>query len=282
MSVSVSISMSMSNKGPIFMKRFKFIICCIVILFAVPGLAAAPSDVGIVLLHGKGGSPHFHILEKFASRMADKGYAVAAPQLPWAGTKGKADYSGDLTDAFNILDTEIEKLKASGRKTIVLVGHSMGTPAALAYAGAHPEIAGVVGVAPGHLVGSQFHNKFVFFDVRKARESVSKGAREELVSVEDYNSGNRRFQLNVRAKDYLSFFDPEGPFNFESVLRSIGKVPFLWIAPNADGVTTSGQASEYFSKAPKNPISKFVDVEAEHVNAPLKSIKEIHAWLSEL
>ena len=265
-----------------FMKFFQFIVCWVVVWFAVPGFAAAPSDVGIVLLHGKGGSPNFHILEKFVFKMEDKGYAVVAPKLPWGGSKGKADYSGDLTDAFGTLDTEIEKLKAAGRKTIVLVGHSMGVPAAMAYAGVHPDVAGVVGVAPGHLVGSRFHDKFVYFDVRKARELVSRGARDEPVSVEDYNSGNRRFQLNVRAKDYLSFFDPEGPFNFESLIRSIGGVPFLWIAPGADPVTTSGQASAYFSKAPKNAKSKFVEVEAEHINAPVKGIKDIHAWLSEL
>ena len=264
------------------MRLLNAIICWVLVLFAAPSLAADPSDVGVILLHGKGGGPKFHILEKFKVEMSDKGYVVVAPKFPWGGSKGKADYSGNLMDAFNILDKEIGNLKASGRKTIVLIGHSMGTPAATAYAVTHPDIAGIVGVAPGHFVGSSFHDKFVFFDVQKARESVSRGATDESISVEDYNSGNRRFQMNVSAKNYLSFFDPEGPLNFGVSLRSIGKVPFLWIAPNADPVTKSGLAYKYFSIAPKNAKSKFVEVEAEHINAPVKGIKDIHAWLSEL
>ena len=214
--------------------------------------------------------------------MFDQGYLVVAPKLPWGGAKGKAEYSGSLSDAFSILEEEIRKLRAAGRKTIVLVGHSMGTPAATAYAVTHPDIAGIIGVAPGHFVGSRFHDKFSFFDVRKARDSVSSGRPDELISVEDYNSGSRRFQMSVKANDFLSFFDPEGPFNFSAALQKIGSVPFLWIAPNADPVTKSGQASEYFSTAPKNAKSKFVEVEAEHINAPVKGIKNIHAWLSEL
>ncbi len=264
------------------MKFLSTAICCVLVLFATPIFAAAPPDVGIILLHGKGGSPKFHILEKFVAKMADKEYLVVAPQFPWSGANGKAEYSGNLSDAFSIIDQEIGKLKASGRKTIVLVGHSMGTPAATTYAATHPEVAGIIGVAPGHFVGSGFHDKFSFFDVRKARESGTRGASDEVISVEDYNSGNRRFQINVKASNYLSFFDPEGPFNFESALQNIGDVPFLWLAPAADPVTKSGQASMYFSKTPKNAKSKFVEVEAEHINAPLKGIKDIHTWLAEL
>jgi len=269
-------------KGSFDMKLIKLIASWAIFLLAFPSLAADPSEVGIVLLHGKGSNPNFHIHQKFMAAMSDRGYAVVVPKFPWGGAKGKADYSGDLTDAFNTLDSEVKKLRDSGRKTIVLVGHSMGAPAAAAYAGFHPDIAAVIGIAPGHFVGSRFHEKFTYFDVRKARDSVSKGKSEELINVEDYNSGNRRFQLNVKSKDYLSFFDPEGPFNFELLLRNLGQVPFLWVAPDADPLTKNGQAFEYFSKTPKNDKSKFIKIHAKHVNAPVESTNDIYAWLSEL
>ncbi len=244
--------------------------------------AAPVSEVGIIVLHGKGGSPNFYILEKFTSKMSEKGYAVIVPRFQWGGAKGKADYSGSLDDAFKVLDQEISKLKQLGRKKIILAGHSMGTPVAIAYLRNHPGVDGVIGIAPGHFVGSTFHDKFVYFDVKKARQAVESGAGGDPLRVEDYNSGGRRFQMDVKANDYLSFFDPDGPMNFESSIQKMGSTPFLWIAPDADPVTKSGMASDYFSKAPKTPKSKFIEIEAEHINAPVKGIKEIHQWILDL
>jgi pimeloyl-ACP methyl ester carboxylesterase len=264
------------------MKKLMVGVFSILMLLLTSGYAATPSEVGIVFLHGKGGNPNFHILEKFTSKMSEKGYEVIVPKFPWGGSKGKADYSGSLDDAFKVLDQEISKLKELGRKKIILAGHSMGTPVAIAYLSKNPSVDGVIGIAPGHFVGSTFHDKFVYFDVKKARKAVESGAGGDPLRVEDYNSGRRRFQMDVKAKDYLSFFDPDGPMNFASSLQKMGSTPFLWIAPDADPVTKSGMASDYFSKAPKTPKSKFIEIEAEHINAPVKGIKEIHQWILDL
>ncbi len=251
-------------------------------LFFNASYAATPSEVGIIVLHGKGGSPNFPVLQKFESKMLDKGYAVVIPRFPWGGKKGKADYSGNLKDAFEIISSEITKLKQDGRKIIVLAGHSMGTPGAVAYAINHTDVDALIGMAPGHFVGSNFHNDFTSFEVNKAKQMVADGQGNETLNIEDYNSGNRRFKMTVKAEDYLSFFDPNGPMNLGVNLEKIGTTPFLWVAPNGDPVTQKGQAKEYFSKAPSNEKSKFVKIEAEHKNAPIKGVKVIHQWISDL
>jgi hypothetical protein len=35
---------------------------------------------------------------------------------------------------------------------------------------------------------------------------VADGQGNETLNIEDYNSGNRRFKMTVKADDYLSFF----------------------------------------------------------------------------
>ncbi len=274
-------SMKLHSAGLIRRVTTSIFLC--LVLIVMPAYAAIPSDVGIVLLHGKGGSPKFHILEKLISKMSEKGYAVTAPRFPWAGVKGAAEYSGNLIDGFDIVERAIAELRTSGRKTIVLIGHSMGAVSAVAYVVQRSGVSGVVGVAPGHLVGDEFHNRFVDSDVKKAQEAVANGAGEKLMVFRDYNSGRRRFDISVKAGDYLSFFDPKGPLNFGKALAKMGGVPFLWIAPNEDPVTTSGRASAYFSKVPQtSEKSRFIEIEAKHINAPLKGIKDIHRWISAL
>ena len=58
-------------------------------LFFNASYAATPSEVGIIVLHGKGSSPNFPVLQKFESKMLDKGYAVVIPRFPWGGKKVK-------------------------------------------------------------------------------------------------------------------------------------------------------------------------------------------------
>jgi pimeloyl-ACP methyl ester carboxylesterase len=244
--------------------------------------AASPSDVGIVLLHGKGGGPTFQVLVDFASEMTGRGYKVKTPKLPWSGKKGKAEYTGSLDDTFEIIKGEIASLRQSGREKIVLVGHSMGTAGAIAFVSTSPSVEGLIGIAPGHFPGSDFHNKFVFFDVKRAREMVFNGNGDRTLKVEDYNSGGRRFEMEVVAKNYLSLFDPKGPMNFGSNMKKLGETPLLWVAPDSDPVTTQGWAKDYFSMAPKNPKSKYIEINAEHINAPVKGVEVIHKWISEL
>jgi len=264
------------------MKRIGLISIFMSFIFSVSVFAASPSDVGIILLHGKGAKPELKKYEKLDGKLSAEGYSVVVPRMPWSGHKGKADYNGSLSDAFVSIEKEVRNFRDQGKTTVVLVGHSMGTAGALAYAKHRGGIDGVIGVAPGHFPGSDsFHKDFVFFDVKKAKQMVEEGKATKSLKVEDYNSGSRRFKMTVVAEDYLSMFDPEGPMSVDDNLKGLGETPFLWVAPTHDPVT-SKKSSKYFGMAPKNPKSKLVKIDAEHKNAPPKAFGEIHKWISEL
>ena len=251
-------------------------------IFSVSVFAASPLEVGIILLHGKGAKPELKKYEKLDGKLSSEGYSVVVPRMPWAGHKGKADYTGSLTDAFSSIEKEVRNFRDQGKTKVVLVGHSMGTAGALAYAKHKGGIDGVIGVAPGHFPGSDsFHKDFVFFDVKKAKQMVQDGKGNKSLKVEDYNSGGRRFKMTVVAEDYLSMFDPDGPMSVDENLKGLGETPFLWVAPDDDPVTHK-KADKYFSMAPVNAKTKFVEIDAKHKNAPPKAFGEIHKWLSDL
>ena len=52
-------------------------------LLACAVAAAAANEVGVVLLHGKGGSPSGYVRE-LAVALQSKGHPVSAPAMPWA------------------------------------------------------------------------------------------------------------------------------------------------------------------------------------------------------
>ena len=264
------------------MKRIGLITLFMSFIFSVSVFAASPSDVGIILLHGKGAKPELNKYEELDGDLSSEGYSVVVPRMPWAGHKGKADYSGSLNDAFSTIEKEVTNFRNLGKTKIVLVGHSMGTAGALAYTKHRGGIDGVIGVAPGHFPGSdKFHLKKVMSDVRKARQMKADGKENKTLEITDYNSGKRSFAMTVVANDYLSFFDPEGPMNVDENIKGLGDVPFLWVAPIHDFVTKK-KADKYFSMAPSNPKTKLVKIDAGHKLAPLKAFGEIHKWISEL
>lgn len=57
--------------------------------------------IGIVIMHGKGGSPSKHVSD-LASNLEGKGYLVANIEMPWSGNR---NYDVSVSDAEN----EVEK-----------------------------------------------------------------------------------------------------------------------------------------------------------------------------
>src|SRR4051794_4396036 len=91
---------------------------------------AAGDDLGIVLLHGKGGLPSGYIRE-LASALQSKGHLVSTPTMPWAKNR---IYDASFDEAMQEIDREVNSLRQKGAKLIVIGGHSLGASAALGYA----------------------------------------------------------------------------------------------------------------------------------------------------
>src|SRR6185503_16085556 len=80
------------------MKQYVITTLAAAVLACAPAaMAQAPSPaIGVVIMHGKGGSPAGHVA-KLAAALEQKGYLVANLEMPWSG-KREYDVGVDAAD----------------------------------------------------------------------------------------------------------------------------------------------------------------------------------------
>src|SRR4051812_49197269 len=111
----------------------------------------APRErLGVVLLHGKMGTPLDHKtgLAAIGHALAADGELTALPVMPWGPQWERIDT--DVPGSLARIDDIVASLRARGAARIVLVGHSLGADMALAYAVTRGGLGGLVMAAPGH------------------------------------------------------------------------------------------------------------------------------------
>jgi dienelactone hydrolase len=108
------------------MKRFLCgaVVTLVFALFVYP-VFAAPSEVGVVLMHGKWGSPQS--MSALARELESKGYLVSNAEMAWSGRRL---YDVDYPTALKEIEQEVQQLRAKGAKRVVVAGQSMGSNAA--------------------------------------------------------------------------------------------------------------------------------------------------------
>jgi carboxylesterase len=121
---------------------------------APAGAGAAPASaepgpgpaVGVLLLHGFGGSPGN--VRAWGEALAQAGAAVSIPRLPGHGTRWRDLNQTTWPDWYAAAEAALEKLRADHGQVFVM-GISLGATLALRLAERHPgDIAGVVAVNP--------------------------------------------------------------------------------------------------------------------------------------
>ena len=122
------------------------ILCSLFTALASPVALASAGDVGVVLLHGKGGSPAGYIRE-LAAALQGRGYLVSTPEMPWAKDR---IYDASFEEAMAEIDREIDALRQKGAKLVVVAGQSLGANAALGYAASRERVGGIIALAPAH------------------------------------------------------------------------------------------------------------------------------------
>lgn len=84
------------------------------------------------MLHGKSPSsssdPYFGAMRGSLER---QGWLVTFPDMPWSRYRY---LDGNWDQAMSEIDDHVNALKNKGANKIVLIGHSMGVPAAMSYA----------------------------------------------------------------------------------------------------------------------------------------------------
>jgi pimeloyl-ACP methyl ester carboxylesterase len=255
--------------------------CTLAAILAVmvchPGasFAAEPQEkIGVVLLHGKMGRPEQH-MGALIGPLKREHCLVESPEMPWSFRRYlTADYDTALKE----IDKAVEKLKSKGATRIIIAGHSMGANAALAYAVSRGGVAGIILLAPGHFPERR-PERFAA-DVAAARERISAGRGDKSLCFRDVNQGQEIRQC-TKASIYYSYFDPDGLGSMpKSASRLSPQIPLLCVVgkhePYAEG-------REYiFDKAPPHPLSRYVEVDAGHLDTPSVAVPEVISWLHSL
>jgi len=234
------------------------------------------SDLGIVLIHGKGGTPTTAI-EGLHESLKRSGALVEAPEMPWSARR---IYDATFDQAMDEIDAAAERLKKAGARKIAVIGHSLGANAAIGYAARRKDLHAVVALAPGHLPEAWALRARTGSAIAEARKLVAAGKGDVRRTFPDLAQG---IPFSVRATPvvYLSMFDPDGPAVMPKNAAAIENVPLLWIVGVADPIIFHGK-DYIFGRAAPHPKSKYLVTASMHLSTPYQSRSQIIEWLKGL
>ena len=251
--------------------------------------ASAGGKVGLVLMHGKLGSPlgttgltskATPIGGRLVADLKSAGYLVAAPEMCWSGRRG---FDKPYEDCLTEIDAAIADLKARGASAIVVAGLSLGGNAALAYGATHAGLMGVIAYGPADDPKSKASRPEIAAVVAQAERLVADGKGDERTQFDDVNAGPHgiyTMELRTTARIYLSFYGPKATGDIPANAAKL-TAPLLWIAGDSDPTQRRGSAFA-FNDASANPMNRYVTVRASHLETPDAGRQATLVWLSDL
>ena len=252
-------------------------IAAAVAAFSSNAQSPAPS-IGIVIMHGKGGSPRWHVSD-LASALERKGYLVTNREMTWSGRR---EFDVNVGAAAKEVESALDTLRGQGAQKLFVAGHSHGGLFALYFGGKQP-VDGVIAIAPGGDASNPIFLEKLGEDVDRARKLVAAGKGDERARFSDYENAKGTYGIVTTASAYLSWFDPEGAMHQKTIVEGMNpQVPVLYIVPTADYLGLRKLKDYFFSLLPRNPLSKLYEPESNHVNAASASRDEILRWTAEV
>jgi pimeloyl-ACP methyl ester carboxylesterase len=241
--------------------------------------AAAQERIGVLMLHGKNpGSnqdPNFGPQKGVYER---QGWVVTYPDMPWSRFRY---LDGGLDKAMAEMAGHIKGLRDQGATKIVIIGHSMGVPAGMAFAARGGDVDALVGLAPGHVPQGYYTSpslKPVRDSIDEARALVAAGKGDSRERFSDINQGRQQTVVTT-AKDYLSWFDPSSDAEMSvTAPRLPAKVAMLTAIGEKDPLFARVKAY-YVDKLPANPKNKLLEVAGGHLDTPRIASDEVIAWI---
>lgn len=260
-----------------FFRRFLIVLTVSVAAAYLSPTASADTGaarIGIVIMHGKGGSPK-RIVSDLASALERQGYLVANLEMPWSGRR---EYDVDVAAAEKEVESALAALRGKGAQKLFVAGHSQGGLFALYFAGKHA-LDGVIAIAPGGSADAQVFREKLGDSVALARKLIAQGKSQEKTRFSDYEGSRGTYPVVTTPAAYLSWFDPDGAMNQMAALRNMSPdTPVLYIAPTGDYPGLRKLKQKMFDALPKNPRTKLYEPDSSHLNAPTASIGEIVEW----
>lgn len=246
-------------------------------LALLAGQAAAQYTIGFVLLHGKGGRPE-GLTAPLDASLQQQGMLVISPEMPWSG---KRKYDSDVAAAEAQVTEAVRSLRQRRATKVFLAGHSQGAVFGLHYASKHP-LDGLVLIAPGGNVATNFYRQKVSPSVSKARSLMTAGKGGEPGEFEEFEGDKCFWTVRTTAAAYLSWFDPEGAMNQTKSSRALPKtLPVLHVAPTSDYPALLRAKGDMFD-ALATPLKRLYEPQSDHRNVPRDAAAEVARWAAEI
>jgi pimeloyl-ACP methyl ester carboxylesterase len=250
------------------------LLALLVVLLTAAVRALGADSTGIVMMHGMQGTPGSIVTLRLEKALRSAGYQVETPQMCWSQYR---IYDATFIECQRDIDAAIEKLRASGSRRIVVAGMSLGGNAAFGYALTHPDLTGVIALAPAADAAKAPRDPEVQQSVALAAQMVANGHGADKARFSTRNAAV--FSVYTTATIYFSFTDPNGPAAFSRRLAEL-KVPTLWVAGDADG--SQATADAVFATLPANRLNRLVHVSSNHLGTPDAAIDSTLTWLSQV
>lgn len=251
-------------------------LACSVFVGLFAGQAIAQEkNCALVVMHGKWGNSRDI---GFFGRKLEPTCDHKSIELPWSRNR---NYDQPYPVALAEIKTQVAEFRAQGYKRVLLVGHSFGANAALAYMAEIGDVDGIIALAPGHVPRFTYNKGIGKEAVDRARELVAAGKGDETLSMDDSNQGNSR-SIRMSARVLLSYFDPAGLGHMPATTARFKKpVALLWVVGTRDPLYPQG-ANFAFKAALPHPASQFLVVEADHMSTPDVAVGDVLEWIKKL
>jgi pimeloyl-ACP methyl ester carboxylesterase len=236
---------------------------------------ASGSDIGVVLMHGKGGTTLS--VAPLARNLRRAGFQVTTPQnLPWHRDR---IYDKTFEESMLEIDRAVAKLRKKGARHIFVAGHSLGAIAAAGYGARREGLAGIILLAPGHLVGEPEVRAICADDVLKSKKMIDSGKGSKYSNFGDFIIDTRTMR-RLKANIFYSWFAPDGPAEFtRNMANTKPGTAILYVVGDRDGYPPSMDRTYAFDDAPRNPKNKFVIISSDHRSTPADSSEVVIDWL---
>lgn len=262
----------------------------------------AATDVTIILMHGKNGTPWFTNQVTLANELAALGFKVVAPTMPW-GRKlyytlnaertawiqhSYFAWDGDMCQAMNYIEALVAQERAIGRR-VLLMGHSMGGRHALIYGHLNTgdDIAGLITSAPGSLIPlARRAMDETAASRQKAANLVLAGHGDTLDTFQTLNTGGLQ-TITTTANIYLTYHDPDPDAlpdgqhspDISNVLANVAE-PVLWLVGVDDALRVFYESNDLFGKLTGNDSNLYQVLPGDHLSVLFNESAPIHQWFT--
>lgn len=251
-------------------------LCMAFVVGTVPASdEARAADIGVVVMHGKGGGPK-GLVAPLAEYLGGQGFAVANLEMSWSKNK---EYGESPEAGVHQIDAAFEKMKADGAKHLFVVGHSLGALFAAHYAAERP-VKGLVLVAPGGNVASKFWQKKTADSLDMAERQIADGKGDVQGDYTDYEGAKGEFTIRVTADLYRAWFSKDSPLNQRRTYKRLPRdLPVLNVVPINDYKALVRQKDDLFDLLPQGNGTEMYEPNTDHRGAPHESGAKIADWI---